>query len=92
MNINTIMVIASAGTAVGVLLVLGFLALRKVGKLLDSTDYHEVDRRNEKQGKPCPNCKENVPHCACKRNICIRCGGPVGNVIFSVCVKCWDSL
>ena len=40
--------------------------------------------------KPCPNCKETKRPCACERNICIRCGGPVGNITFTVCDRCWD--
>jgi len=38
----------------------------------------------------CPNCKETTKPCACMRNICIRCGKPVGNITFTVCDDCWD--
>jgi len=38
----------------------------------------------------CPNCKETVQECGCKRNKCARCGEPVGNVTFTVCDTCWD--
>ena len=38
----------------------------------------------------CPNCKEKDDPCACLRNICIDCGGPVGNITFTVCDDCWD--
>ena len=40
--------------------------------------------------KPCPNCKEKKKKCACIRNICIKCGKPVGNITFTVCDGCWD--
>ena len=41
-------------------------------------------------GLECPNCGENAnSECACKRNKCIDCGGPVGNVTFTVCDQCW---
>ena len=43
-----------------------------------------------KEGEPCPNCKETVNPCKCLRNICIRCGKPVGNITFTVCDACWD--
>lgn len=42
--------------------------------------------------EPCPNCKETVKECACMRNKCGRCGGPVGNITFSVCDECWDKV
>lgn len=38
----------------------------------------------------CPNCKEIVEQCACMRNICHKCGKPVGNITFTVCDDCWD--
>jgi hypothetical protein len=37
----------------------------------------------------CPNCKESTVECACMRNKCLRCGGSVGNITFTVCDKCW---
>ena len=40
--------------------------------------------------EPCPNCKETVKECACMRNICYKCGKPVGNITFTVCDECWD--
>lgn len=40
--------------------------------------------------EPCPNCKETVEKCACMRNICDKCGNPVGNITFTICDKCWD--
>lgn len=40
--------------------------------------------------EPCPNCKETQSECACMRNICIRCGNPVGNITFTLCDDCWD--
>ena len=40
--------------------------------------------------EPCPNCKETEEVCACLRNICLRCGGPVGNITFTYCDDCWD--
>lgn len=43
-----------------------------------------------KEAKPCPNCKETVQPCACERNRCNLCGGPVGNITFSRCDDCWD--
>jgi hypothetical protein len=44
------------------------------------------------ESEPCPNCKETVKECACMRNICHKCGNPVGNITFTVCDKCWDVL
>lgn len=38
----------------------------------------------------CPNCKETKQPCACMRNICHKCGEPVGNITFTVCDDCWD--
>ena len=38
----------------------------------------------------CPNCNEPRGNCACMRNICIKCGKPVGNITFTVCDDCWD--
>ena len=39
----------------------------------------------------CPNCKKpNDGNCDCMKNICIKCGKPVGNITFSVCDNCWD--
>lgn len=38
----------------------------------------------------CPNCKEPEGNCACIRNICVKCGKPVGNITFTVCDECWD--
>lgn len=40
--------------------------------------------------KSCPNCKETKQPCACMRNICHKCGKPVGNITFTVCDECWD--
>ena len=40
--------------------------------------------------KPCPNCKETKKECACMRNICHKCGKPVGNITFTICDDCWD--
>lgn len=40
--------------------------------------------------EPCPNCKETVKECACMRNICHKCGKPVGNITFTICDDCWD--
>ena len=40
--------------------------------------------------EPCPNCKETVEQCACMRNICHKCGKPVGNITFTICDECWD--
>ena len=40
--------------------------------------------------EPCPNCKETVEQCACMRNICHKCGKPVGNITFTICAGCWD--
>jgi len=40
--------------------------------------------------KKCPNCREKKKKCACIRNRCTRCGGPVGNITFCVCDGCWD--
>ena len=34
--------------------------------------------------EPCPNCKETVEQCACMRNICHKCGKPVGNITFTI--------
>ena len=42
--------------------------------------------------KPCPNCNETEQPCACMRNICYKCGKPVGNITFTVCDDCWDVL
>lgn len=39
---------------------------------------------------PCPNCKETQQSCKCLRNECLRCGGPVGNITFTVCDDCWN--
>lgn len=38
----------------------------------------------------CSNCKEIDKPCACMRNICDKCGNPVGNITFTVCNSCWD--
>jgi hypothetical protein len=43
-----------------------------------------------KASKPCPNCNETEQPCACMRNICHKCGKPVGNITFTVCDDCWD--
>jgi hypothetical protein len=40
----------------------------------------------------CPNCKETSNPCACLRNLCLKCGEPVGNITFSVCDDCWESI
>ena len=40
--------------------------------------------------EPCPNCNETVEQCACMRNICYKCGKPVGNITFTICDDCWD--
>lgn len=40
--------------------------------------------------KPCPNCNETEQPCACMRNICHKCGKPVGNITFTVCDDCWN--
>ncbi len=40
----------------------------------------------------CPNCGEHTEYtapCACFRNRCTDCGGPVGNVTFTLCDACW---
>ena len=44
----------------------------------------------------CPNCKEELMDnhtlkldCACMKNLCNRCGKPVGNITFSYCEDCW---
>ena len=44
----------------------------------------------EQEEKPCPNCKETIELCACMRNICKRCGNPVGNITFAICDDCFD--
>ena len=49
----------------------------------------EIDQL-EPEGEACANCKETVNPCACLRNICMRCGKPVGNITFTVCDECWD--
>ena len=41
---------------------------------------------------PCRNCNELIIECACKRNKCIECEKPVGNITFTVCDTCWDVL
>ncbi len=40
--------------------------------------------------EPCLNCKETIEQCACMRNICTKCGKPVGNITFTICDNCWD--
>ena len=40
--------------------------------------------------KHCPNCNETEQPCACMRNICHKCGKPVGNITFTICDDCWD--
>jgi len=40
--------------------------------------------------KPCSNCKETKQPCACMRNLCIKCGKPVGNITFTYCDDCWE--
>ncbi len=40
--------------------------------------------------EPCPNCKETIEQCACMRNICHKCGKPIGNITFTICDECWD--
>lgn len=40
----------------------------------------------------CLNCGETKKECACMRNICIKCGKPVGNITFSFCDKCWKAV
>lgn len=42
------------------------------------------------RSEPCGNCKELNKECACIRNKCIFCGGPVGNITFTACDGCWD--
>lgn len=42
------------------------------------------------EGVCCANCKEPVKPCACERNRCNLCGGPVGNITFSRCDDCWN--
>ena len=43
------------------------------------------------QGEPCSNCKETINPCACMRNICRKCGKPVGNITFAICDECWNA-
>lgn len=45
-----------------------------------------------KFSKQCENCKETVKECACIRNKCKNCGGPVGNITFTYCDGCWVDL
>lgn len=46
---------------------------------------------NNTKPLPCKNCGESSDtDCACMRNKCIECGGPVGNITFTSCDKCWD--
>jgi len=42
------------------------------------------------KSKECANCGEIKKKCACMRNLCVRCGKPVGNITFSVCDVCWN--
>jgi hypothetical protein len=39
---------------------------------------------------PCRNCGETIERCACMRNLCDKCGKPIGNITFAICDKCWD--
>ena len=54
----------------------------------NTTDF-KVEAK-EQEEKPCPNCKETIELCACMRNICKRCGNPVGNITFAICDDCFD--
>jgi len=50
-----------------------------------------IDKEIEQgEDEKCPNCKETISPCACMRNICIRCGKPVGNITFTICDDCWN--
>lgn len=40
---------------------------------------------------PCANCRETKEECACMRNKCIKCGEPVGYVLFFFCNTCWET-
>ena len=50
------------------------------------------DEINWKETKieSCPNCKEEKLECSCIKNLCLKCGKPVGNITFTVCDGCWD--
>ena len=49
------------------------------------------DPEGNLKGIICDNCKECEPVCACLRNKCVVCGGPVGNITFTVCDECWEN-
>lgn len=59
-------------------------------------DFTYVDKNRKplwKSGieKTCPNCKK--PHdgnCDCMKNLCIKCGSPVGNITFTYCDDCFN--
>lgn len=67
----------------------------KIKTLSESTieiEYHcELIEESIENICPCPNCQEKVANCACIRNICIKCHGPVGNITFTVCDDCWSN-
>jgi predicted amidophosphoribosyltransferase len=55
------------------------------------SENHEGNNANTLLStEPCPNCKETIEQCACMRNICHKCGKPVGNITFTICYECWD--
>lgn len=61
---------------------------------INAAKARKLDRLRERVreamgGASCPNCKETVAECACMRNRCIGCGGPVGNITFAFCDTCW---
>lgn len=56
-----------------------------IQRLLKDTNQNETINT-----EPCPNCKETKQPCACMRNLCCKCGKPVGNITFTVCDDCWN--
>lgn len=61
-------------------------------KEVTETIMEEVEKElAEDEIEKCSNCHEPLnSECACMRNRCIKCEGPVGNITFSYCDKCWD--
>jgi len=37
----------------------------------------------------CPNCGEKKLECDCIKNLCKKCGMPVGNITITFCYDCW---
>lgn len=65
----------------------GYDEINWSNKSLDNSTQNDMVKTDYTE---CPNCKEKSPECGCIRNKCARCNGPVGNITFTICDKCWD--